>query len=316
MIAEDAACNPRNMFAAQIFNSKDQGLNLYDNTVEVDYRGEDVTVENMLKLLTARHDPSEPRSRRLLTSSKSNILMYFTGHGGDEFLKFQDTSEISAQDFADSIEQMHKQKRYNKMLILADTCQAATLNSRIYSPNVIAIGSSRKDESSYSHHMNHLVGLSVVDRFTFYSLDFFKLKVFTQKKGENVPSIQDLFDYYTYKRLGSHAEYRTDLVDTPLSETSVLDFFGGTTKILPTVTTATTTTSSSSSSSSSRSNGVNATSFYAGPAVPTGDVSHVAVTPETQAFAPSVLTLDFVAIGGLALAVAAVYLYEGQRKPQ
>ena len=35
-----------------------------------------------------------------------------TGHGGDEFLKFQDNEEISAFDIADAIEQMHEKRRY------------------------------------------------------------------------------------------------------------------------------------------------------------------------------------------------------------
>lgn len=35
-----------------------------------------------------------------------------TGHGGDEFLKFQDAEELSAKDLADCIEQMNVKKRY------------------------------------------------------------------------------------------------------------------------------------------------------------------------------------------------------------
>ena len=31
-----------------------------------------------------------PRSKRLLSDARSNVLVYMTGHGGDEFLKFQD----------------------------------------------------------------------------------------------------------------------------------------------------------------------------------------------------------------------------------
>jgi GPI-anchor transamidase subunit K len=35
-----------------------------------------------------------------------------TGHGGNEFLKFQDNEEISAFDIADAFEQMWQKKRY------------------------------------------------------------------------------------------------------------------------------------------------------------------------------------------------------------
>lgn len=41
-----------------------------------------------------------------MTDSRSNIFVYMTGHGGDEFLKFQDNEEISAFDIADAFDAM------------------------------------------------------------------------------------------------------------------------------------------------------------------------------------------------------------------
>lgn len=73
-----------------------------------------------------------------------------TGHGGDEFLKFQDAEEISAYDLADSFKQMSEKKRYNEILFMIDTCQANTMYSKINSTNILATGSSMLDESSYS----------------------------------------------------------------------------------------------------------------------------------------------------------------------
>jgi glycosylphosphatidylinositol transamidase (GPIT) subunit GPI8 len=57
--------------------------------LQVDYRGYEVTVENFIRVLTGRLPPSTPRSKRLLSDNRSNILVYMTGHGGDGFLKFQ-----------------------------------------------------------------------------------------------------------------------------------------------------------------------------------------------------------------------------------
>ncbi len=37
--------------------------------------------------------------------------IYLTGHGGDGFVKFSDTSELMAQDLADAMEQMSEKKR-------------------------------------------------------------------------------------------------------------------------------------------------------------------------------------------------------------
>ena len=38
-----------------------------------------VTVENFIRVLTGRLPPSTPRSKRLLTDERSNILVYMTG---------------------------------------------------------------------------------------------------------------------------------------------------------------------------------------------------------------------------------------------
>jgi phosphatidylinositol glycan class K len=62
-------------------------------------------------LSVGRVERNTPRSKRLLTDERSNILVYMAGHGGNEFLKFQDNEEISAFDLADAFEQMWQKKR-------------------------------------------------------------------------------------------------------------------------------------------------------------------------------------------------------------
>jgi phosphatidylinositol glycan class K len=141
--------------------------------VQVDYRGCDVTVENFFRLLTGRHHAATPRAKRLLTNAHSNVLVYMTGHGGGDFLKFMDDEELNGHDLADSVEAMHKQKRYKEMLIMIDTCQASTLNEHLYSPSVVTIGSSVRDQSSYSHRTDSGVGVSLTDRFTYATYKYF-----------------------------------------------------------------------------------------------------------------------------------------------
>jgi phosphatidylinositol glycan class K len=156
MLADDVACNPRNKYPATVFNNADRRIDLYgglsehDSTVEVDYRGYEVTVENFIRLLTGRHEKSVPRAKRLQTDDRSNILVYMTGHGGDEFIKFQDAEEINSHDLADAFQQMWEKQRYNEIMFIADTCQAATLYSQFYSPNIIGTSSSLKGQNSYS----------------------------------------------------------------------------------------------------------------------------------------------------------------------
>ncbi len=226
MLPDDMACNPRNAFPGTVYSNADRAVDLYGDNIEVDYRGYEVTVQNFIRLLTDRVGDEMPRSKRLLTDDRSNILVYMTGHGGNEFLKFQDAEEIGALDLADAFEQMWEKKRYHEILFMIDTCQANTMYSRLYSPNIIATGSSELDQSSYSHHADNDVGVAVIDRYTYYNLEFLETQVqdLSSKK-----TVGDLFDSYDYEKIHSHAGVRYDLFRGGAAEARsrlVTDFFG------------------------------------------------------------------------------------------
>ncbi|ESW99739.1 hypothetical protein KL918_001325 [Ogataea parapolymorpha] len=221
MLSDDIACNPRNAFPGFVFNNADRQLELYGDNIEVDYRGYEVTVENFIRLLTDRWPDEQPKSKRLLTDEHSNIFIYMTGHGGDEFLKFQDAEEISSYDIADAFEEMHEKKRYNEIFFMIDTCQANTMYSKFYSPNILAVGSSDLHESSYSHHSDTEIGVAVIDRFTYFNLEFLE-----KLEKDSKLTLQDLVDSYTFEKIHSNAGVRTDLFQRNLSDVLITDFFG------------------------------------------------------------------------------------------
>ncbi|GAP89057.1 putative peptidase C13 family protein [Rosellinia necatrix] len=226
MLPDDMACNPRNAFPGTVYSNSDRAVDLYGDNIEVDYRGYEVTVENFIRLLTDRVGDEMPRSKRLLTDDRSNILVYMTGHGGNEFLKFQDAEEIGAFDLADAFEQMWEKRRYHEILFMIDTCQANTMYSKLYSPNIIATGSSELDQSSYSHHADNDVGVAVIDRYTYYNLEFLESEV---RDLSSKKTIGDLFDSYTYEKIHSNAGVRYDLFagGADVARSRLLtDFFG------------------------------------------------------------------------------------------
>ncbi|KAG7093928.1 glycosylphosphatidylinositol anchor biosynthesis [Marasmius oreades] len=211
MLADDAACNSRNKFPASVYANPGRHLDLYGENIEVDYRGYEVTVENFLRVLTGRLDESIPRSKRLLTDRNSNIFVYMTGHGGKEFLKFQDNEEISAHDIADAFEQMWQGGRYNEIFFMIDTCQANTMYSQFYSPNILATGASLEGENSYSHENDNDVGVSVIDSYTHYVLQYMERVNKTSKL-----TMGDLFTSFSVPKIGSHPGVRSDLFQRPL----------------------------------------------------------------------------------------------------
>lgn len=172
MLADDMACNPRNPRPATVFNNENEVINVYGDDVEVDYRGYEVTVKNFIRVLTGRLPEGTPQSKKLMSDETSNILIYMSGHGGDGFLKFQDSEEISSIELADVMEQMWQKKRYNQLLFMIDTCQAESMFQKFYSPNILGIGSSKVGQDSLSHHMDPSIGVYVIDRYTYYTLEF------------------------------------------------------------------------------------------------------------------------------------------------
>lgn len=228
MLSDDVACNSRNLFPGSVFNNKDHAIDLYGDSVEVDYRGYEVTVENFIRLLTDRWTQDHPKSKRLLTDENSNIFIYMTGHGGDDFLKFQDAEEIASEDIADAFQQMYEKKRYKEIFFMVDTCQANTMYSKFYSPNILAVGSSEMDESSYSHHSDVEIGVAVIDRFTYYCLDFLE-----NIDKNSTLTLQDLFDSFTFERIHSHVGVRTDLFERDPSEVLITDFFANVQNVIP-----------------------------------------------------------------------------------
>eukprot|EP00948_MAST-09A_sp_MAST-9A-sp1_P001381 g1381.t1 len=239
MLGDDAACNPRNPYRGTVFSDSDHTFDLYGSDVEVDYSGSSVTVTTLLNLLTGRHEPGSPASKRLDSDANSNILIYLTGHGGDEFLKFRDAEIISGQDLDAAFLEMQNQQRYRKILFIADTCQAATLQTTFTASNVLAIASSRKGQNSYSYGTDYQLAVPVIDRFTKFSHEFFhkKYKINTGKGRRSIEkaSLWEFINWFNDKALMSSIAVRTDLVDwfgknvgheTILRKTKLIDFFG------------------------------------------------------------------------------------------
>lgn len=222
MLSDDMACNPRNPTSAQIFNNRDRHVQIYPEDVEVDYRDSEVTVENFFRVLTDRLPEGTPRSKRLLSDENSNILVYITGHGGDGFLKFQDTEEMNAMELSDVFQQMHEKKRYNEMFFMIDTCQAGSMVLPIKSPNIIGVGSSSVGQDSLSHHGDHEIGVYVIDRWTYYTLEFLeKLHPSSQAK------LSQLIKLYSTADIRSTPQYSNlALFSRDINSVLITDFFG------------------------------------------------------------------------------------------
>uniref|UniRef100_A0A915DFW1 GPI-anchor transamidase n=1 Tax=Ditylenchus dipsaci TaxID=166011 RepID=A0A915DFW1_9BILA len=208
MLADQIPCNPRNPDPATIYNNAYHHSNLFSEDVEVDYRGYEVSAENLVRLLTGRVLPSTPRNKKLLSDRQSNVLLYLSGHGGDGFLKFQDAEELTSVDLADAIETMFQHNRYNELFVISDTCQSES----------ILVG-----EDSLSHHVDRSIGVYIIDRYPYY------IQQFLEGRVRNLESNTSMAEYV--KACGtsqciSTVGLRADLYEKPLDSVPVTDFFG------------------------------------------------------------------------------------------
>ena len=80
MLSDDVACNPRNTYAATVFNNARRDVDLYGQNIEVDYRGYEVSVENVIRLLTGRCPPAQRNQQDTRGSliSATNLMLVCT----------------------------------------------------------------------------------------------------------------------------------------------------------------------------------------------------------------------------------------------
>lgn len=205
MSSMEPACDTRNPYVGEIFTTRSElQKDLYNNDTQIDYKGSECNVESFMRLLTGRVSPGTPTSKQLLSDEESKILIYLTGHGGDEFLKFHDTQEVSSQDMDYVFKEMRLKRRFKEILLIVDTCQASTFANSIETSNVYTLTSSLKGENSYAYETNTDLGVAVLDRFT-HALVAFLDRHRHKQEGRKVRSIRDLVNSFDRRFLYSTA---------------------------------------------------------------------------------------------------------------
>ncbi|AIN97216.1 GPI-anchor transamidase subunit 8 (GPI8), putative [Leishmania panamensis] len=166
-LSDSFACDPRNAYPAEVFlqSPEDWGeeerarMNLYGCSAQVDYAGSDVDVRRFLSVLQGRYDENTPPTRRLLSDDQSNIIIYIAGHGAKSYFKFQDSEFLSSSDISETLMMMYQQRRYGRIVFLADTCHAIALCESVEAPNVVCLAASDAESESYSYKYDRKLGL-------------------------------------------------------------------------------------------------------------------------------------------------------------
>ncbi|KAK8802347.1 hypothetical protein WA588_005318, partial [Blastocystis sp. NMH] len=112
----------------------------------VAYSGEDASLSAFIRLLLDQLPPSVSNPRRLRTNHMSQLLLFLNGHGGDHFFKFQGREELNDHILSNLLSRMYQMRRYQRVLVMIDTCQAATLIPKRLPPHSSFLASSSLGE--------------------------------------------------------------------------------------------------------------------------------------------------------------------------
>jgi phosphatidylinositol glycan class K len=222
MLADCSGCDPRNPRPGAVLAAA-AAPSVLTAATQVDYRGRDVSAASLLRVLADDHPPGTPPSRRLRAGRNASVLLYLTGHGGDGFLKFHDREELLAADVAAAVGGMAAAGRYGRLLLVADTCQAASLYAGVRAPRWAGVASSAVGQSSYAAHSDPGVGAHLVDEFTLHLAGFLGR---LPARGAGATLAQLLRHVRAQRPLSSRVDVRAGGLGRDLGEVRAAEFFG------------------------------------------------------------------------------------------
>ena len=221
ILADDLAASKRNKKPNEIY-ARLNGENLYKD-VQIDYLLSELTADDMVKIMKGEVIPVENRSKnreshpflvesptQLNTDEYADILWFWSGHGANrngngtlgQFVWQGKGSEgFTTERMQDTLSYMSGQKRYLKMLIIAEPCYSASVLNVAENANykgVLAFTAANGFETSFADLYSVELRVWLSNRFT---------RNFTDKMVESSEILYaDLYKYLVQNTIGSHVQ--------------------------------------------------------------------------------------------------------------
>jgi len=161
MAYDDVATDKRNPYYGQVFNRPSmfgEGTDVYANCT-IDYKGEDVTKENLFNVL--KGEAVEEVDKVLRSNHNSRIFFYFADHGAPGLLQMpapkrtkgeeNDPRMLFADELHDVFKYMHNNSLYKEMVLYIEACESGSMfeNHLEDDMNIYAVTAADSDESSW-----------------------------------------------------------------------------------------------------------------------------------------------------------------------
>jgi legumain len=151
MMYDDIANDDENPTKGVIINHPN-GKDVYKGVLK-DYTGKDVTPENFVNILTGNKAALKGiGSGRVIESGPNDhVFVNFVDHGATGILGFPD-GELTVKQLTDALQTLHKNNRYNKLVLYVEACEAGSMFKDVLPSNIniFATTASDYDESSYA----------------------------------------------------------------------------------------------------------------------------------------------------------------------
>lgn len=124
---DDIVYHKENLFQGEIFNNP-KGEDVYQGVI-IDYKGQDVTPKNYLKVIKGDKDGMKGiGSGKVLESNENNnAFMYFSHHGSDQVIFFPKEHLLYSTDLIKAFEYMHDKKMYHSLVYYLESCHSGSM---------------------------------------------------------------------------------------------------------------------------------------------------------------------------------------------
>ncbi|XP_049596802.1 legumain [Syngnathus scovelli] len=149
MMMDDLAQAEENPTPGILIN-RPNGSDVYKGVLK-DYTSQDVTPENFLAVLKGDASKVKGGSGKVLKSGPNDhVFVYFTDHGAPGIIAFPD-GELHVKDLQDTIQYMHDNKKYKKMVFYIEACESGSMMKDLPDDiDVYATTAANSHESSYA----------------------------------------------------------------------------------------------------------------------------------------------------------------------
>ena len=167
MMYDDLAYSAQNPFPGRLFN-RPGGPDVYEG-VSVDYKGIHVNPTNFLAVLQGDQAALAGKGSGRVVDSGPNdrIFVYFADHGASGIVAFP-SDFLDAQTFNSALQQMHRNKRFQHMLIYLEACESGSMFEGLLPGNigVMAVTAANSTAPSFACYYDQQLDTFLGDVFS------------------------------------------------------------------------------------------------------------------------------------------------------